>query len=170
MPIERRISSAGVGIALLSSALVFTSAGTAGAASVATWDKVAKCESGGNWSIVSSNGLYYGGLQVNLHNWRYYGGLQYAARPDLASKRQQILIAEKILADQGAGAWTCAPGTGLSIDHANPYPDPLTTEVFSIGDDDIIYGADGDCNTGNWTRFWALPDNAGTKRIATASN
>ncbi|MFF1909960.1 hypothetical protein ACFVYI_42015, partial [Kitasatospora sp. NPDC058218] len=45
-----------------------------------------------------------------------------------------------------------------------------TVHLFSIGDDDIIYGADGDYNTGNWTRFWALPDNADTKRIATASN
>ncbi|MFJ9948217.1 transglycosylase family protein, partial [Kitasatospora sp. NPDC091207] len=100
--------------------------GQARAASVATWEKVAQCESGNNWSINTNNG-YYGGLQINLTNWRYYGGTAYAARPDLATKKQQILIAEKILADQGARAWTCAPGTGLGTDHANPYPDPTPT-------------------------------------------
>uniref|UniRef100_UPI0019024AA3 transglycosylase family protein n=1 Tax=Kitasatospora aureofaciens TaxID=1894 RepID=UPI0019024AA3 len=97
------------------------STGQAEAASVATWDKVAQCESTGNWSINTNNG-YYGGLQISLANWKYYGGTAYAARPDLATKQQQILIAEKILADQGPGAWTCAPGTGLATDHADPYP------------------------------------------------
>uniref|UniRef100_UPI0018FE2EB2 transglycosylase family protein n=1 Tax=Streptomyces sp. NRRL WC-3742 TaxID=1463934 RepID=UPI0018FE2EB2 len=107
------------------------STGQAGAASVATWDKVAQCESGGDWSIVSANRLYYGGLQITMANWKYYGGTAYAARPDLASKQQQILIAEKILADQGAGAWSCAPGTGLSTDHANPYPTTPTPSANS---------------------------------------
>ncbi|MFE4397988.1 MULTISPECIES: FG-GAP-like repeat-containing protein [Streptomycetaceae] len=102
-------------------------AGTANAASVSTWDKVAQCESTGNWSINTGN-TYYGGLQISLANWQHYGGTAYAARPDLATKRQQILIAEKILADQGAGAWTCAPGTGLATDHANPYPSGAGTE------------------------------------------
>ncbi|WP_286163668.1 transglycosylase family protein, partial [Streptomyces sp. NRRL S-495] len=105
---------------------------TASAASVSTWDKVAQCESTGNWSI-NTGGTYYGGLQINLHNWQYYGGTAYAARPDLATKKQQILIAEKILADQGAGAWTCAPGTGLATDHANPYPSGAGTESGGAG-------------------------------------
>ncbi|WP_286185302.1 transglycosylase family protein, partial [Streptomyces sp. XY431] len=105
---------------------------TASAASVSTWDKVAQCESTGNWSI-NTGGTYYGGLQISLHNWQYYGGTAYAARPDLATKKQQILIAEKILADQGAGAWTCAPGTGLATDHANPYPSGAGTESGGAG-------------------------------------
>ncbi|MEU4120267.1 FG-GAP-like repeat-containing protein [Kitasatospora sp. NPDC028055] len=96
-------------------------AGTADAASVSTWDKVAACESSGNWSINTGNG-YYGGLQISEDNWRHYGGTQYAAYPHQATKKEQILIAEKILADQGAGAWGCSPGTGLSTDHADPYP------------------------------------------------
>ncbi|WP_344469898.1 transglycosylase family protein, partial [Kitasatospora kazusensis] len=96
-------------------------AGSASAASVSTWEKVAQCESGNVWNINTGN-TYYGGLQINMANWNSYGGTQYAARPDLASEREQILIAEKILADQGAGAWTCSPGTGLATDHANPYP------------------------------------------------
>ena len=50
------------------------------------------------------------------------GGTAYAAYPHQATKKEQILISEKILADQGAGAWTCSPGTGLSTDHTDPYP------------------------------------------------
>ncbi|MGC9411327.1 transglycosylase family protein, partial [Streptomyces sp. DZ1-3] len=97
----------------------------ASAASVSTWDKVAQCESGGDWTIVSNTTpAYYGGLQISLHNWRYYGGTAYAPYPNQATKKEQILIAEKILADQGAGAWSCSPGTGLATDHADPYPDP----------------------------------------------
>ncbi|MFE5580251.1 transglycosylase family protein [Kitasatospora sp. NPDC056531] len=101
------------------------------AASVATWDKVAQCESTGNWSINTGNG-YYGGLQINMQNWQSYGGTAYASRPDLATKQQQILIAEKILADQGAGAWGCAPGTGLDTDKSQPYPDPPAAPSVSV--------------------------------------
>ncbi|MFJ9448608.1 transglycosylase family protein, partial [Kitasatospora sp. NPDC101235] len=126
----RRAALLAAGLAVASCALTTT---CASAASVATWDKVAQCESGGNWSINTGN-TYYGGLQISLPNWQHYGGTAYAARPDLATKQQQILIAEKILADQGAGAWTCAPGTGLSTDHADPYPpDPSPTATASYG-------------------------------------
>ncbi len=65
---------------------------------------MALCESGGNWSINTGNG-YYGGLQFGASTWAAYGGLAYAARADLAAKSQQIAIAEKVLAGQGAGAW-----------------------------------------------------------------
>lgn len=68
------------------------------------WDAVAQCESGGNWQIATGNG-YYGGLQFSLDTWLAYGGGQYASRPDYASRAQQIHIAEKVLAGQGAGAW-----------------------------------------------------------------
>ncbi|MGW2601630.1 transglycosylase family protein [Streptomyces klenkii] len=95
----------------------------ASAASVATWDKVAQCESGGDWSINTGNG-YYGGLQFSADTWRAYGGTQYAPYAHQATKQQQILIAEKVLKGQGPGAWGCAPGTGLATDHADPYPDP----------------------------------------------
>jgi nucleoid-associated protein YgaU len=82
------------------------------AASVATWDAVAQCESGGNWSINTGNG-YYGGLQFSASTWAAYGGTAYASTANQASKSQQIAVAEKVLAAQGKGAWpTC--GTGLS--------------------------------------------------------
>ncbi|MFG3227342.1 transglycosylase family protein [Kitasatospora sp. NPDC048194] len=100
-------------------------AGQASAASVATWDKVAECESSGNWSIVSSGTpRYYGGLQFSASTWLNYGGGQYAPYANQATKQQQILIAEKVLAAQGQNAWpVCGPKAALGADRANPYPD-----------------------------------------------
>jgi hypothetical protein len=68
------------------------------------WDAVAECESGGNWSTNTGNG-YYGGLQFSPSTWDAYGGDAYAARADLASREQQIAVAERVLAAQGRGAW-----------------------------------------------------------------
>ncbi|WP_308128228.1 transglycosylase family protein [Modestobacter italicus] len=71
------------------------------------WDAVARCESGGNWSINTGNG-YYGGLQFSQRTWAGHGGTAYAARADLATREQQIAVAEEVLLTQGAGAWpTC---------------------------------------------------------------
>jgi multidrug efflux pump subunit AcrA (membrane-fusion protein) len=75
------------------------------------WDAVAMCESGGNWSINTGNG-YYGGLQFSSSTWLGFGGGAYAPRADLATKAQQIAIAEEVLAVQGPGAW---PTCGLSL-------------------------------------------------------
>ncbi|MGO4460993.1 transglycosylase family protein [Streptomyces sp. M-16] len=108
--------------ALLAIAAPLAAGSTASAASVSTWDKVAQCEASGNWSINTGNG-YYGGLQISMSTWRAFGGTQYASRPDLADKQQQILTGEKILAGQGQGAWpSCGPAAGLGADHADPYP------------------------------------------------
>ncbi|WP_420124180.1 transglycosylase family protein [Nakamurella sp.] len=86
-------------------------AGTASAAPDSTWDSVAQCESSGNWSINTGNG-YYGGLQFSQSTWNAYGGQDYAARADLATREQQIAVAEKTLAGQGWGAWACAYAGG----------------------------------------------------------
>ncbi|GAA2950695.1 MULTISPECIES: transglycosylase family protein [Streptomycetaceae] len=91
----------------------------ASAASVATWEAVAQCESGGNWSINTGNG-YYGGLQFSQSSWAAAGGTQYASRADLASKDQQIATAEKLLDLQGPGAWACAGAGGLTDDGVDP--------------------------------------------------
>ncbi|MET8623676.1 transglycosylase family protein [Kitasatospora sp. NPDC004669] len=153
-PVLRRISAAAVLMALSVPLLAPTEAS---AASVATWDKVAACESTGNWSINTNNG-YYGGLQISLYNWRYYGGLNYAPRPDLATKQQQILIAEKLLADQGARAWSCAPGTGLATDHTDPYPAPAPAPAPSWKAQVLVNGGGGIFHatrdaSGNWSGF-----------------
>jgi uncharacterized protein YabE (DUF348 family) len=69
------------------------------------WDRIAQCESGGNWAINTGNG-YYGGLQFDKQTWNAYGGSQYAALPSQASREQQIAVAEKVRdARGGYGAW-----------------------------------------------------------------
>jgi len=77
------------------------------------WDTLAQCESGGNWSINTGNG-YQGGLQFSPSTWAAYGGTQYAPTANLATREQQIAIAEKTLAGQGWGAWpACTAQMGL---------------------------------------------------------
>ncbi|MFF9124234.1 transglycosylase family protein [Streptomyces sp. NPDC014889] len=94
-------------------AIPLMAAGGASAADGNTWDKVAKCESGGAWSANAGNG-YYGGLQLTQDDWEKYGGLDYALSADQASRSQQIAVAEKVLADKGPGAWpTCGLLSGL---------------------------------------------------------
>ena len=68
------------------------------------WDAVAACESGGNWHINTGNG-YYGGLQFDIGTWDSNGGAAYAARPDLASREQQIAVANRLYAARGSSPW-----------------------------------------------------------------
>lgn len=81
-----------------------TSASAPAVSSGSVWDRVAACESGGNWHINTGNG-YYGGLQFSSGTWLGYGGGAYASRADLATREQQIAIAQKVLAGQGWNAW-----------------------------------------------------------------
>ncbi|MGI4894913.1 MAG: transglycosylase family protein, partial [Janthinobacterium lividum] len=77
------------------------------------WDRLAQCEAGGNWHINTGNG-YYGGLQFNPRTWTNLGGGQFAPRADLATREQQIVIAERVLARQGWRAWpSCSRRLGL---------------------------------------------------------
>lgn len=86
----------------------------ASAAETTTWDKVAECESGGSWSADFGSGAY-GGLQFTQEEWKGAGGLDYAARADLASRSQQIVVAERVLASQGPEAWPlCGASAGLT--------------------------------------------------------
>ncbi|WP_425575798.1 transglycosylase family protein [Streptomyces amakusaensis] len=95
-------------------AIPLLGAGSATAAESTTWDRVAECESGGAWSADTGNG-YYGGLQFSQATWEAFGGTDYASRADLASRSQQIAVAEKVLAAQGAKAWaSCAEMAGLT--------------------------------------------------------
>ncbi|MFI1395721.1 transglycosylase family protein [Streptomyces sp. NPDC020681] len=95
-------------------ALPLIGAGTTHAASVDIWEKVAACESTSHWKINTGNG-YYGGLQFSQSTWEAYGGRHYAPRADLASKDQQIAIAEKVLKGQGPRAWpVCSTRAGLT--------------------------------------------------------
>jgi uncharacterized protein YabE (DUF348 family) len=74
------------------------------------WDRIAQCESGGNWAINTGNG-YYGGLQFDKQTWNAYGGSAYAALPSQASREEQIAIAEKVKAGRG-GSYSAWPVCG----------------------------------------------------------
>ncbi|OPX13405.1 resuscitation-promoting factor [Mycobacterium sp. AT1] len=78
-----------------------------------TWDALSRCEAGGNWAINTGNG-FYGGVQFDQNTWERNGGLRYAQRADLASREEQIAIAEVTRARQGWGAWpTCSGRLGV---------------------------------------------------------
>ncbi|MCC3778106.1 transglycosylase family protein [Streptomyces sp. UNOB3_S3] len=102
------------GVTASSAALPLLATGSAVAADAGTWDKVAQCESGGMWSANNGNGLH-GGLQLTQQMWEQHGGIAYAPRPDLASRSQQIAVAERILKAEGADTWrSCAASSGLA--------------------------------------------------------
>lgn len=73
-------------------------------ARAAQWDIIAKCESGGNWSINTGNG-YYGGLQFNLATWKSMKGTDFAAYPHQATRAQQITVANRLYAVYGYAPW-----------------------------------------------------------------
>ncbi|KQX67704.1 transglycosylase family protein [Streptomyces sp. Root1310] len=119
------VTAGGAGMAL---PLIGT--GAAHAADVDTWNKVAACESTNDWNINTGNG-YYGGLQFTQSTWEAYGGTRYAPRADLATKDQQIAVAEKVLDGQGPGAWpVCSVRAGLSRGGDTPdiHPNGTTTK------------------------------------------
>ena len=79
-------------------------------ASGSVWDRLAQCESGGNWGINTGNG-YSGGLQFSAGTWRANGGTGSAHN---ASRAEQIRVAERVRASQGWGAWpACSAKLGL---------------------------------------------------------
>ena len=87
---------------------------SATAAPDSDWDRLAQCESGGNWSINTGNG-YYGGLQFAAGTWNGFGGGEFAPTADKASRTEQIYVAEKVLAQQSWGAWpACSASLGLT--------------------------------------------------------
>ncbi|MFI2204237.1 transglycosylase family protein [Streptomyces sp. NPDC020192] len=109
------VTAGGAGLAI-----PLVAAGTADAADAATWNKVAACESSGDWSINTGNG-YFGGLQFTQSTWEAYGGTRYAPRADLATRDQQIAVAERVLDGQGPGAWpVCSVRAGLTRGDADP--------------------------------------------------
>ena len=106
----RRFATA-ILVALISAVLLTaTLAAPADAATRTTWNRLAKCESGGRWHINTGNG-YYGGLQFSLSTWRAYGG---SGLPSSHSREEQIAIAKKVQAAAGWGQWpACSRKAGL---------------------------------------------------------
>ena len=85
-------------------------AATSSSAGGTVWDRLAQCESSGNWSINTGNG-YYGGLQFSQSSWNAAGG---SGNPANASREEQIRVAENLRSMQGWGAWpSCSSQLGL---------------------------------------------------------
>lgn len=126
----------------------------ASAADGTVWDTVAECETGGSWSADQGNGEY-GGLALSQEDWEAYGGLDFAERPDLASRNQQISVAQKVLADQGVGAWgTCGLTSGLSKENGagsldTGVADDSSESPVSSGLSDLSKGSSGSSNSSN---------------------
>ncbi|CAL9575873.1 MULTISPECIES: transglycosylase family protein [Streptomyces] len=106
------------GAALLAPLGLLAAAGGAAAADDGVWDRIAQCESGGDWHINTGNG-YYGGLQFSASTWRAFGGTAYAPTADRASRAQQIEIATKVQRAQGWQAW---PACGARAGASGPAP------------------------------------------------
>lgn len=134
----------GVGAALaLSSGIGLVGATPAEAAEPSVWDRVAQCESGGNWKINTGNG-FYGGVQFAADTWRAYGGKSYASQAHLANKAQQIAIARRVLAGQGPGAWpVCSRRAGLTKSNgkadrnASPTTNPGASKTQNLSDSKV---------------------------------
>ncbi len=77
-------------------------------ARASTWDRIARCESGNNWHINTGNG-YYGGLQFDRGTWLSAGGGDFAPRADLATREEQITVANRVYASRGFQPWGCKP-------------------------------------------------------------
>ncbi|MFI5780253.1 resuscitation-promoting factor Rpf1 domain-containing protein [Nocardia sp. NPDC051570] len=108
----RTVAKVAVSTAIMGGAGVAL-AGNAAAAPDQDWDKLAQCESGGNWGINTGNG-FQGGVQFSPSTWAAHGGTEYAPAANQASREQQITVAERVLATQGWGAWpSCSSRLGL---------------------------------------------------------
>jgi hypothetical protein len=82
-------------------------------AGTSVWDDLARCESGGNWTINTGNG-YYGGLQFSYATWHGYGGGEFAEYPHEATREEQIVVAERLRASRGYAPWpACRTKLGL---------------------------------------------------------
>ncbi|MET7681926.1 transglycosylase family protein [Streptomyces sp. NPDC005423] len=144
-------------------AIPLLAASAANAADGTTWDKVANCESGGSWSANSGNG-YYGGLQVSQDDWAKYGGLEYAPSADLASRSQQIAVAEKILDAKGTSAWTtCSLLSGLTTSSGS------TSVDTGVASDSPSATATGSSDAGDSSDSSDSSDAAGSAGLSDSS-
>jgi resuscitation-promoting factor RpfA len=103
---------------------LLATAPSAFAASDSTWDKLAQCESGGRWDINTGNG-FHGGLQFTPRTWSAFGGKEFAPVAYKASRAEQIVVAERVLAKQGWNAWpSCSRKTGVRGESASQRESP----------------------------------------------
>jgi hypothetical protein len=105
---------------------LLVAAPAASAAPDSAWDKLAECESGSRWDINTGNG-YHGGLQFSPRTWSAFGGKDFAPVAYQASREEQIVVAERVLAEQGWNAWpTCSRKTGVRGESASQRDAPAS--------------------------------------------
>ena len=76
------------------------------------WDAIAACETQGNWSMRGSS--FSGGVGFANTAWSSFGGYEFAPNAGQATREQQLIVAERIRARVGMGAWGCAKRLGLT--------------------------------------------------------
>ncbi|GGZ06567.1 LysM peptidoglycan-binding domain-containing protein [Streptomyces poonensis] len=130
---KTRTTAVLAGAALLAPLGILAGNGSAAAADGGVWDRIAQCESGGDWHINTGNG-YYGGLQFAASTWSGFGGTAYAPTADQASKAQQIAIAAKVQRTQGWNAWPVCSARAGAYGSAPAAPDagPVTTKQAPV--------------------------------------
>jgi hypothetical protein len=122
----------GIGATVLGVVAAAVVAAPSAQAAGSVWDRVAACESGGNWHINTGNG-YYGGVQFSGSTWSGYNGQVFASRADLASRAEQIEVARRVLARQGPGAWpVCSIRAGLTRSNGGATTAPLGKVVVNL--------------------------------------
>jgi hypothetical protein len=126
----RRHAARAATILIAATAIPLVAAPTiAHAATTADWERLAVCESGGNWAINTGNG-YYGGLQFSSSTWNAFGGAEFASRADLATPEEQMVVANRTLIEQGWGAWpSCSRSVGLYGSPTTGGPTELITAI-----------------------------------------
>lgn len=103
----RRCSSLAASATMAGGVMLWLGSTAVANADSVDWDAIADCESGGNWAADTGNG-FYGGLQFKTSTWKEFGG---KGSPAIASRTEQIAVAQRVLSDQGPGAWPkCGPG------------------------------------------------------------
>lgn len=143
------------------------------------WDRMAQCETGGNWK---DRGQWSGGLGIYQQTWLGFGGAQFASRPYLATKEEQIIIANRIstqgyqtkglfrtLADKlnnkphfqnpvGFGGWGCKKSVGNPILVTKPpyriyfWKFPLGERSNRVRKLQRLIGIEADGYYGEWTK------------------
>ncbi|MGW7443940.1 transglycosylase family protein [Kitasatospora sp. NPDC054795] len=108
------------------------------------WDRVAACESSGNWRVNTGNG-YYGGLQFDRPTWRENGGLAYASRADLATREQQIAVAEHLAGQRGLSPWpVCGARATRGHGREGVLPPPTAAPARAVSKDGTWTVREGD--------------------------
>lgn len=129
------------------------------------WDSVAACESSGNWHVNTGNG-YFGGLQFDAPTWRENGGLAYAPRADLASREEQIDVAQRLAGRRGLSPWpVCGARATRGHGREAVQPPPATSAAapaagsgeWTVREDDTLADLAAALRVpGGWPALYAL--------------